>query len=214
MDHTFRARSLRADHRRRAGVVVASAVTGAALAAATGSATASTPPGSAAGSAAPVDCGTSDDVTLTVGLFGAFGFKENGLYNATLKVTDSRGRSAATSVRIVIGNAPPVVELVRPATGDPFAFGDLVQFEVRVTDDQPVDCSRVTVDYILGHDEHGHGQSTARGCTGSIQTTVPSGHDPGTDDLTGVFVAGYTDSGEGDLPPLTGTARVVLDPTP
>ncbi|WP_327107492.1 PQQ-dependent sugar dehydrogenase [Nonomuraea glycinis] len=144
----------------------------------------------------------------------SYTFKENGLFNATLKVTDSRGRSAATSVRIVIGNAPPVVELVRPATGDPFAFGDLVQFEVRVTDDQPVDCSRVTVDYILGHDEHGHGQSTARGCTGSIQTTVPSGHDPGTDDLTGVFVATYTDSGEGDLPPLTGTARVVLDPTP
>jgi glucose/arabinose dehydrogenase len=144
----------------------------------------------------------------------SYTFKENGLYNATLNVTDSRGRSAATSVRIVIGNAPPVVELVRPATGDPFAFGDVVEFEVRVTDDQPVDCSRVTVDYILGHDEHGHGQSTARGCTGSIQTTVPSGHDPGTDDLTGVFVATYTDSGEGDLPPLTGTARVVLDPTP
>ncbi|MGN9783329.1 PQQ-dependent sugar dehydrogenase [Nonomuraea sp. ZG12] len=144
----------------------------------------------------------------------SYTFEKNGLYNATLRVSDSRGRSAATSVRIVIGNATPVVELVRPATGDAFAFGDVVEFEVRVTDDQPVDCARVTVDYILGHDDHGHGQSTARGCTGSIQTTVPSGHDPGTDDLTGVFVASYTDSGEGDLPPLTGTARVVLDPTP
>jgi cellobiose transport system substrate-binding protein len=81
MDHTFRARSLRAGHRRRAGAVVASAVTVAALAAATGSATASAPPGSDAGSAAPVDCGTSDEVTLTVGLFGTFGFKENGLYD-------------------------------------------------------------------------------------------------------------------------------------
>ena len=82
MDHTFRAGSLRADHRRRAGVVVASAITVAALAAATGSATASAPPDSATtGSAAPVNCGTSDDVTLTVGLFGTFGFKENGLYD-------------------------------------------------------------------------------------------------------------------------------------
>ena len=82
MDHTFRAGSLRADHRRRAGVVVASAITVAALAAATGSATASAPPESATtGSAAPVDCGTTDDVTLTVGLFGTFGFKENGLYD-------------------------------------------------------------------------------------------------------------------------------------
>jgi cellobiose transport system substrate-binding protein len=82
MDHTFRAGSLRADRRRRAGVVVASAITVAALAAATGSATASAPPESATtGSAAPVNCGTSDDVTLTVGLFGTFGFKENGLYD-------------------------------------------------------------------------------------------------------------------------------------
>ena len=100
MDHTFRAGSLRADHRRRAGVVVASAITVAALAAATGSATASAPPDSATtGSAAPVNCGTSDDVTLTVGLFGTFGFKENGLYDEYKKVCpehhDQGGRRRA-----------------------------------------------------------------------------------------------------------------------
>jgi len=41
-------------------------------------------------------CGTSDDITLTVGLFGTFGFKENGLYdqykqlcpNVTIKEDD------------------------------------------------------------------------------------------------------------------------------
>ncbi|TDE44561.1 PKD domain-containing protein [Nonomuraea mesophila] len=142
----------------------------------------------------------------------SFTYEDNGLYQATLKVTDRHGRSAATSVRIVIGNATPVVELVTPVDGDPFAFGDVVEFEVRVTDDQEVDCADVTVDYILGHDDHGHPQTTARGCTGSIQTTEPSGHDPETDELTGVFVATYTDPG-GDLPPLTGTDRVVLQPT-
>ncbi|MEV4580727.1 PQQ-dependent sugar dehydrogenase [Nonomuraea jabiensis] len=143
----------------------------------------------------------------------SYTYRQNGLYNATLRVTDDAGRSAATSVRIVVGNAAPVVELVRPAEGQTFTFGDTVEFEVRVTDDQPVNCANVTVDYILGHDEHGHPQTTARGCTGSIQTTVPSGHDPETDRLTGVFVATYTDPGGADLPPLTGSDEVILQPT-
>ncbi|MFG1945794.1 PQQ-dependent sugar dehydrogenase [Nonomuraea sp. NPDC048826] len=143
----------------------------------------------------------------------SYTFTENGLYNATLRVSDPSGRSASTSVRIVVGNDTPVVEILRPAEGDPFSFGDVVEFEVRVTDDQPVDCANVTVDYILGHDDHGHPQTTARGCVGSIQTTEPGGHDPENDDLTGVFVASYTDPGTGDLPELTGTDQVVLQPT-
>ena len=143
----------------------------------------------------------------------SYTFTENGLYNATLKVTDAKGRSASTSVRIVVGNAAPVVELVKPVDGDEFSFGDVVEFEVRVTDDQPVDCANVTVDYILGHDDHGHPQTTARGCTGSIQTTEPSGHDPENDNLTGVFVASYSDPGTGGLPELTGSDQVVLQPT-
>jgi PKD repeat protein len=143
----------------------------------------------------------------------SYTYRQNGLYNATLRVTDPDGMSAATSVRIVVGNAAPVVELVRPADGGQFSFGDVVEFEVRVTDDQAVDCANVTVDYILGHDDHGHPQTTARGCTGSIQTTEPSGHDPENDDLTGVFVATYTDPGGDGLPPLTGSDQAVLEPT-
>ena len=83
-----------------------------------------------------------------------------------------------------------------------------------MTDDQPVDCSRVQVTYILGHATHGHPQTTAFGCTGTIQTTLPSGHNPATDDLSGVFVAQYTDEPGGDLPALTGEDEVVLEPTP
>jgi cytochrome c len=49
----------------------------------------------------------------------------------------------------------------------------------------------------------GHPQSTTAGCTGTIQTTVPEGHDPG--DITVVFVAEYTDAGG-----LTGSDQVVL----
>ncbi|MFF5173229.1 PQQ-dependent sugar dehydrogenase [Micromonospora sp. NPDC000089] len=142
-----------------------------------------------------------------------FTYRENGSYDATLKVTDRKGRSASASVRIVVGNVAPVVELIKPVDGQTFHFGDTVQFEVKVTDDQPVDCSKVTVTYILGHDTHGHPQTTASGCSGTIQTTVPGGHDPGTDNLSGVFVASYTDPGGDGLPALSGSDQVVLVPT-
>lgn len=143
-------------------------------------------------------------------------YQENGLYTATLKVTDiggkHRGRSASAEVKIVVGNSAPVVEFVKPTDGQSFSFGDVIDFEVRVTDDQPVDCSRVEVTYILGHDEHGHPQTTATGCTGSITTTVPGGHDPEHDNLAGVFHATYTDPGGNGLPALSGDAEVVLHP--
>jgi cytochrome c len=138
-------------------------------------------------------------------------FTEDGLYRATVKVTDQGGRSVSDYVEIIAGQRP-VVQFVTPTEGDPFQFGQTVQFQVQVTDDQPVDCSRVRVTYVLGHDDHGHPLTTAFGCTGSITTTVPSGHDPSTDDLNGVFVAEYTDEGSGNLPPLTGSDQVVLEP--
>jgi cytochrome c len=143
-------------------------------------------------------------------------YTENGAYRATLTVTDvggtHRGRHASADIDVVVGNQAPVVTLVAPVEGQPFEFGDTVAYEVTVTDDQAVDCDDVTVTYVLGHDDHGHPQTTARGCTGSIETTVPSGHDPGQDDLAAVFVAEYTDPGDGDLPALTGSDEVVLYP--
>ncbi|PXY33202.1 glycosyl hydrolase [Prauserella sp. PE36] len=144
-------------------------------------------------------------------------YTQNGVYTATLKVTDlggkHRGRSASAEVDIVVGNEEPVVTFVSPVEGQPFEFGDVVQYEVAVTDDQPVDCSRVQVTYILGHDDHGHPISSATGCTGSFVTTVPDGHDPEHDELAGVFNATYTDPGAEGVPPLTGTAEVALTPT-
>ena len=79
-------------------------------------------------------------------------------------------------------------------------------------DDQPVDCSRVQVTYILGHDQHGHPLTTAFGCTGTITTSLATGHDPAVDDLSGVFVAQYTDAPGGGLPTLSGEDEVVLEP--
>ncbi|MBC2932472.1 PQQ-dependent sugar dehydrogenase [Nocardioides sp. zg-1228] len=141
---------------------------------------------------------------------GTFTYTQDGSYRASLRVTDKGGRWASADVDVTVGNQAPEVEFVTPVEDQAFRFGDTVSYELKVTDDEPVDCSRVTVTYVLGHDTHGHPQSTATGCSGSLVTTVPGGHDPATDDLAAVFVAEYTDTGS--QPGLSGYAEVVLDP--
>jgi cytochrome c len=139
----------------------------------------------------------------------SFTYTVNADYRATLNVTDSTGRRAAAELPIHIGPVPPAIRFIRPATNVPFHFGDTVQFEVAVTDvDAPIDCTRVTVNYILGHDQHGHPQSTASGCTGQFTTVLDGGH-AGAGNLTAVFVAQYTDA-DGQ----TGSATRILTPAP
>src|SRR5918998_196649 len=133
-----------------------------------------------------------------------FTYRRDGVYLAHLNVIDEHGRRASNYVRILVGNQEPDVEFVRPVANQPFRFGDAVQFEVTVADEATLDCTRVRVHYILGHDTHGHPLSTNAGCTGTIQTTA-AGHDPATDNITAVFVAEYTDPGG-----LTGSDQVVL----
>ena len=143
----------------------------------------------------------------------SFTYTEDGVYEATLIVTDSTGRRAWASVQIVVGNTIPVVTLTAEPAGGTFQFGDVVTFTVTVEDDAPIDCARVTVAYILGHDEHGHPLTSTAGCSGTIQTFVDTGH-AGASNLRGVFVASYTDAPEGGLPPLSGSDEVVLTPAP
>lgn len=141
-------------------------------------------------------------------------FDRNGAFSPTLRVVDSTGRSATASARIVVGNEPPIVQFVTPSFGDPFTFGATVSYEVAITDAEPVDCSRVRVQYILGHDLHGHSLSTAQGCTGTFVTQLAPGHTD-ADNVAAVFVAEYQDAPtEPGVPALEGSAVVLLFPTP
>src|SRR3954453_18046058 len=100
-------------------------------------------------------------------------YTADGLYRATVKVTDLGGRSSSDYVEVIVGRRPTVHLTVTDLNGAPFRFGDTVRFDVTVEDDQPVDCNRVKVTYVLGHDQHGHPITTALGCTGTITTSVP-----------------------------------------
>ncbi|MEK8228241.1 hypothetical protein NKG05_22485 [Oerskovia sp. M15] len=113
---------------------------------------------------------------------------------------------------ITVGNTAPVVTLELPQDGQFFDFGDQVPFKVTVTDAEDgtqVDCENVVVEYILGHDNHGHPLSSATGCEGVLTTVKDEGH--GLDaNIFGVVNATYTDGGAEGVPSLSSDDEVVL----
>ncbi|MCX5562000.1 PQQ-dependent sugar dehydrogenase [Streptomyces sp. NBC_00038] len=141
-------------------------------------------------------------------------YKKNGTYTATVTAKDATGRTGSASVQIVVGNTAPTVTLQLPQDGQLFNFGDTVPFKVKVTDPEDgktIDCAKVKVNFILGHDSHGHVLTSANGCTGTIQTGAGDGHDDDAN-IFGVFDAEYTDNGGGGQAPLTSHDQAVVQP--
>ncbi|NIL54807.1 carbohydrate-binding protein [Streptomyces sp. 2BBP-J2] len=141
-------------------------------------------------------------------------YTANGQYTATVKVTDPSGRSATASVRITVGNTAPTVRIDTPADGRIYDFGAAIPFRVTVTDpeDGAVDCSRVKVTFVIGHDSHGHPQTSATGCTGTLRTLADGEHDPNAN-IFGVVDAEYTDRGTGGQPALTTHDQHITQPS-
>jgi cytochrome c len=133
-----------------------------------------------------------------------FTYTTNGVYTARLTVTDSSGKTASANTTITVGNTSPTVDVTVPVEGGLFAFGDSIPFAVTVTDPQDgtIDCSRVQVTFVLGHDSHGHAESTATGCSGTLPTSAEDVSHGGN--VFGVISASYTDlGGPGGIPALT-----------
>ena len=150
--------------------------------------------------------GTVDATTPTA----SFTYTTAGNYTARLTVTAANGKTGTTNIDIVAGNTAPTVELTLPLNGGFFEFGDTVQYAVTVTDpeDGPIDCSRVTVQPGLGHDQHSHGYELKTGCSGSFVLPGDSGHSGAN--IFGTVTARYTDSGSGAAGVLTGIDGAVL----
>ncbi|NUK10496.1 ThuA domain-containing protein [Streptomyces lunaelactis] len=140
-------------------------------------------------------------------------YKKNGTYTATVTAKDPGGRTGSAGVHVVVGNTAPNVTLELPAEGTLFSFGDEIPFKVKVSDpeDGTIDCAKVKVTYILGHDSHGHPVTSANGCTGTIKTSADGGHDPNAN-IFGVFDAEYTDGGGGGQAALTSHDQAQLQP--
>ncbi|WP_020384954.1 ThuA domain-containing protein [Kribbella catacumbae] len=141
-------------------------------------------------------------------------YTANGSYTARLTVSDSTGKTGVSAVEILVGNTAPVLSITQPPNGYVYTAGETIPYRVTVTDPdgQPVDCTKVSVTYALGHDGHTHGGDSKTGCTGTITTTADASH--GTDDnIFGLLLAEYTDTPPSpDAPPVKGTAEIVLQP--
>ncbi|MFF0724376.1 PQQ-dependent sugar dehydrogenase [Streptomyces sp. NPDC004134] len=123
-------------------------------------------------------------------------YTANGQYTATLTVRDPTGLTATASVPITVGNTAPTVRLDTPVAGQLVDFGDAVPYRVTVTDpeDGTIDCSKVRLTFLIGHDSHAHEQTSATGCSGTLRTLADGEHDPNAN-IFGVFDAEYTDKG-------------------
>ncbi|WUR57601.1 ThuA domain-containing protein [Micromonospora chokoriensis] len=143
----------------------------------------------------------------------SFTYTTNGTRSPTLTVRDTTGKTATASVVVTVGNSAPVVTVNTPLNGQTFTFGDAVPFTVTVTDaqDGAINCARVKVNYVLGHDSHGHQLGSVQGCSGVIQTSADGEHDTAAN-IFGIIDAEYTDLGGGGQPALTTHTQAVLQP--
>ncbi|WP_411293824.1 PQQ-dependent sugar dehydrogenase [Streptomyces kunmingensis] len=141
-------------------------------------------------------------------------YNADGQYSATLTVTDSTGKSGSASVLVTVGNTAPKVTLNLPTDGRIHDFGDAIPFTVTVTDaeDASIDCTKVKVTFIIGHDSHGHAQTSATGCSGTLQTLADGEHDPNAN-IFGVIDAEYTDRGANGQPALTTHDQHITQPS-
>src|SRR5262249_49791318 len=132
-------------------------------------------------------------------------------FNAKLTVTDSTGKTAVLTREIVVGNTAPTVAVTVPTSGTFFNWGDTVPYTVTVTDpeDGTIDCSRVRVSFVLGHDTHGHEMTTTTGCSGTLPPPA-DGADHAGGYLYGGISASYTDLGGNGQPALTTVGQAVI----
>jgi PKD repeat protein/type 1 glutamine amidotransferase len=133
-----------------------------------------------------------------------FTYTTRGVFVARLTVTDSSGKTGAANTTITVGNTSPTVTLTIPVDGGTFAFGDNIPFSVTVSDpeDGAINCAEVEVTFVLGHDTHGHAQTTVNGCSGVLPTDPEDVSHGGN--VFGVISASYTDhGGAGGIPALT-----------
>ncbi|MFI7150941.1 ThuA domain-containing protein [Nonomuraea sp. NPDC050022] len=141
-----------------------------------------------------------------------FTYEKGGDYSVVLTVRTPDGKTATASVTVSAGNIRPVVKVDVPPNGAFFEFGDQVKFKVTVTDaeDGTIDCDKVQIQAILGHDSHGHPLDQLKGCEGTLQTQQ-AGHGE-YDNLFYAIEASYTDGGANGAKPLTGRGQIILEP--
>jgi glucose/arabinose dehydrogenase len=94
--------------------------------------------------------GQYDDSTAVA---PTYTYTSQGVYTASLRVTDSRGASGTASVTIAVGNTAPTATIGAPAAGTTWRVGDAIEFAGSATDaqDGPLPASALSWRLILHH---------------------------------------------------------------
>lgn len=106
-------------------------------------------------------------------------YAQIGTYNAIVTVSDGRGGSSTATVRIDVGNSPPMPSIISPASNKLFRVGETLTLTGSATDaqDGTLPDSRLTWEVLLHHNNnHTHPflQPTAGN---NIQITAPAPED-------------------------------------
>lgn len=59
---------------------------------------------------------------------------ERGVYNLQLEVSDPQGAKGKASLSLIVGNAVPEIQFIRPTHGDFFDLGERVSYKIKVKD--------------------------------------------------------------------------------
>lgn len=101
----------------------------------------------------------------------SFTYNAAGRFTAALRVTNGFGKTTGASVNITAGNTAPTVTITAPPEGGIFEYSSPIDFAVTVTDpeDGTINCSKVRIETLLGHNEHTHGDQILAGCSGQLK---------------------------------------------
>jgi PKD repeat protein len=148
--------------------------------------------------------GQYDDSTAVA---PSYTYTSQGIYTASLRVTDNHGSSSIAAVTITVGNTAPTATISSPAPGTTWKVGDVIEFAGGATDaqDGPLPASALSWTLILHHcpsNCHTHTVQTFDGVAGG-SFTGPDHEYPSYLELQ----LKATDSGG-----LTDTKSIQLDP--
>ena len=123
-----------------------------------------------------------------------------GTFNAQLRVNDGTATNGQSikNVTIYAGNNLATFTVISPANGGFFNWGDDVNINISVADneDGSVDCNQVILAPGFGHLNHVHPEATLNGCPQVLRLKADENH--GTDGELDIFASismEYTDSG-------------------
>src|SRR5699024_12827251 len=140
--------------------------------------------------------------------------------DVVLRVTDPEARFGLPTRQITGGNTAPEISLAVP-DGAIFNWGDKVPVTVSVQDAEDgsvVECSEIDWTFGLGHNTHAHpvvtgtAEETANGCGFTIESNENAVEHGEGEKIYGALVVSYTDQAQGEVPPATGEATLILKP--